>query len=72
MCLISLLIIITFLSPINIVFKIKETFIIRILPFIIIFSFSFYFLGGENLFRDLGLILIAFISGEFFIFSKIY
>jgi len=72
MCLISMLIIITFLSPINIVFKIKETFIIRILPFIIIFSFSFYFLGGENLFRDLGLILIAFISGEFFIFSKIY
>ena len=45
--------------------------IVRKVPFLFLAGFSFYFLGGESLVRDIWLFILSFILSEMFIFSKI-
>jgi len=45
--------------------------LVRFIPFFIFLIYSLYLFGGESFYRDIWLIICAFISGEFFVFSKI-
>jgi hypothetical protein len=45
---------------------------LRFLPFLLIFFFSFYFLGGELLLWDFFLIIFAYLFGETLLFLKIF
>ena len=45
--------------------------LVRFIPFLIFFIYSLYLFGGESFFRDIWLIICAFISAEVFVFSKI-
>ncbi len=50
---------------------IKKNIFWRFIPLVIFSLYSLYIFGGESLTRDLWLISLSFISGEFMIFSKI-
>ena len=43
----------------------------RFLPFGVFTLYSLYLLGGESLIRDVWLLFLSFISGEFLVFSKL-
>lgn len=51
---------------------IKKNYIFKFIPFIFFALSSLYLFGGETFVRDLFLIFVSFVSGEFMIFSKIY
>ena len=56
----------------NYLILIKNNSLFRFIPFSIFLFYSLYLFGGESFWRDLWLCFWAFISGEFFLLTKIY
>lgn len=68
---IFLLYLIFFFSTNTSLYLLSKNLFWRFLPSSLFSFYALYLFGGETLGRDLWLILLSFISGEFFIFSKI-
>lgn len=54
------------------VFNFNRNGLIRLLPFLMLSTFSLYFFGGESLLRDCWLSILCFTLGELFIYIKFF